>query len=157
MAFITVLQDVSVPFWGKFAAGAAVLAAGLSAASKVKTAYASGNPEMGLGGWLPGTRSHAQGGIDVNGEVGEFMVNKRSMANPVLSSIVERINAYGNKQVMALGGFVGGQTRQLNALTALPDDLGNIVNQVQTVLVTEDLNVVQNRVTVTEDRSTLSP
>lgn len=112
--------------------------------------------EMALGGWLSG-KSHAQGGIDINAEGGEFMVNKRSMANPVLSGIVERINDYGNKQVMALGGFVGGQTRQLNALTALPDDLGNIVNQVQTVLVTEDLNVVQNRVAVTEDRSTLSP
>ena len=155
MGFLSVLQDTTVPFWGKFAAGAAVLSAGLSAASKVKTAYSAGKSEMAFGGWLQG-RSHAQGGIDINAEGGEFMVNKRSMANPVLSSIVERINDFGNKQVMALGGFVGGQSGQLSALRALPNDLGNIVNQVQPVLVTEDLDTVQNRVAVTEDRSTLT-
>ena len=155
MGFLSVLQDTTVPFWGKFAAGAAVLSAGLSAASKVKTAYAAGATEMAFGGWLQG-RSHAQGGIDINAEGGEFMVNKRSMANPVLSAIVEKINDFGNKQVMALGGFVGGQSGQLSALRALPNDLGNIVNQVQPVLVTEDLDTVQNRVAVTEDRSTLT-
>ena len=111
--------------------------------------------EMALGGWLQG-KSHSQGGIDINAEGGEFMVNKRSMANPILSGIVEKINDYGNRQVMALGGFVGGQAGQLSALKSLPDDLGSVVNQVQTVLVTEDLDVVQNRVAVTEDRSTLT-
>lgn len=155
-AFIVTLADPLVPFWGKFAAGAAVLTAGLNAAVKVKTAYAAGMPEMALGGWLQGTKTHAQGGIDVNGEVGEFMVNKRSMANPFLASIVQNINDSGNRQVMALGGFVGSQASQLSAIRALPGDLGNIVNQTQTVLVTEDLDVVQGRVAVTEDRSTLS-
>lgn len=111
--------------------------------------------EMAFGGWLQG-KSHAQGGIDINAEGGEFMVNKRSMANPILSGIVEKINDYGNRQVMALGGFVGGQAGQLSALKSLPDDLGSVVNQVQTVLVTEDLDNVQNRVLVTEDRSTLT-
>ena len=154
-AFIVVLADPLVPFWGKFAAGAAVLTAGLTAAVKVKTAYAAGMSEMALGGWLSG-KSHSQGGININAEHGEFMVNKRSMANPVLSSIVENINDFGNRQVMALGGFVGSQAGQLSAIRALPGDLGNIVNQTQTVLVTEDLDVVQGRVAVTEDRSTLS-
>ena len=131
---------------------AAIAMAATTAGSVAKIS----SQEMALGGWLQGNKSHAQGGIDVNGEVGEFMVNKRSMANPVLSSIVEKINDFGNRQVMALGGFVGGQTGQISALKALPGDLGNIVNQTQTILVTEDLDVVQNRVAVTEDRSTLT-
>lgn len=153
--FIVTLADPLVPFWGKFAAGAAVLTAGLNAAVKVKTAYAAGMPQMGDGGRLYGP-SHSGGGININAEGGEFMVNKRSMANPVLSSIVEKINDFGNRQVMALGGFVGGQAGQLSAIRSLPQNLGNIVNDTQTILVTEDLDVVQGRVAVTEDRSTLS-
>lgn len=132
-----------------FAAAIAMATTTAGAVAKISS------QEMALGGWLQGP-SHSGGGIDINAEGGEFMVNKRSMANPVLSSIVENINDFGNRQVMALGGFVGSQASQLSAIRALPQSIGNVVNDFQPVLVTEDLDVVQGRVAVTEDRSTLS-
>lgn len=69
----------------------------------------SGNlPKASKGGSIYGN-SHAMGGVKLEGEDGEFIVNNRAMSNPTYASIVKQINANGNNggSTGAAGAAVG--------------------------------------------------
>lgn len=82
-------------------AGISIAGVVASAAKAVQESNAVHSPKKELGGWLNGP-SHATGGINVEAEGGEFIVNKRSMANPILAQSVINANQMGNAGITPL-------------------------------------------------------
>ena len=112
--------------------------------------------EFADGGMLKGN-SHAKGGININAEGGEAVINKRSMANPILRSIASDINAAGGGKRFALGGIIGSTTPNLDtSISAISADFERAIAKAPPILVLEDLSVTQNRVNVIEDRASLT-
>lgn len=74
-------------------------AQGIAAIDKVDTKSSSGGDKtpahFALGGWIGGS-SHQDGGVNINAEGGEFMVNKRAMMNPQIANFVNAANSWGN-------------------------------------------------------------
>ena len=111
------------------------------------------NQEFASGGMLKG-RSHSKGGVNINAEGGEAVLNKRSMANPVLRSMASDINVAGGGKKFAMGGMVGSITPTLdNTFTTLGNQFENAIKKAPPILVLEDLSITQNRVAVTENRA----
>lgn len=111
-------------------------------------------PIAGLGMLIQGN-SHAQGGVLINAEGGEGVINKRSMADPTLRRMASDINvAGGGVPFMARGGIVGGSKNQVSLL-GLEDEFARALQKVPPVLVTEDLHSTLNRINVTSKLSTL--
>jgi len=104
--------------------------------------------------------SHANGGVKmmtpsgmIEAEGGEFIMNKASTA--MFKDELNAISLAGGGVPLAERGMmIEGASRQSNA-SNLSNDITNAVNNQQTVLVTEDLDIVQSRVRVTEDIATL--
>jgi tetrahydromethanopterin S-methyltransferase subunit B len=104
--------------------------------------------------------SHAHGGVKmmtpsgmIEAEGGEFIMNKASTA--MFKDELNAISLAGGGVPLAERGMmIEGASRQSNA-SNLSNDITNAVNNQQTVLVTEDLDIVQSRVRVTEDIATL--
>lgn len=67
--------------------------AGIQIAAVSKQQYAQG-------GFINGP-AHSGGGVDINAEGGEFVVNKRSMAIPYVNRVVNWANAVGNGTIPA--------------------------------------------------------
>jgi len=108
-------------------------------------------PTFASGGMMYG-RLHSQGGINAELESGEAVLNRRSMSNPYLRELASQINQAGGGVKFADGGLVGISEAQ----NILNNTLSAVSNAPQVpVLVTEDLDAVQNRVAVTEAFSTL--
>ena len=125
--------------------------AGLTAALSAKEAGAS---VLVVGKAYPtnSQTSMAQGGINAELESGEAVLNRRSMSNPYLRELASQINQAGGGVKFADGGLVGISEAQ----NILNNTLSAVSNAPQVpVLVTEDLDAVQNRVAVTEAFSTL--
>lgn len=102
------------------------------------------------GGMIHG-RSHAQGGVILEAEGGEAIINKRSMANPRLRAMASAINvAGGGIPFFQSGGIVPDTSR--NPIFELNKSIG----QNQIVLVKEDLDTVNQRVEVSEAITTLT-
>lgn len=113
--------------------------------------------EFASGGMLRGP-SHSGGGININAEGGEAIINKRSMANPILKQIASDINVAGGGKRFQFGGIVGNTVPNVTtSLAGISSDLERALSKSRTVLVLEDLNVTQDRVAVVEDRASLSP
>lgn len=113
--------------------------------------------EFASGGMLKG-QPHSKGGININAEGGEAIINKRSMANPILKQIASDINVAGGGKRFQFGGIVGNTVPNVTtSLAGISSDFERAISKRQTVLVLEDLNVTQDRVQVTEDRASLSP
>jgi len=130
---------------------AIVASAGIAALGAVSIAKISSTeiPKAEKGGIIGG-QLHSNGGTIIEAERGEVILNRTSMANPQLLSIASAINEWGGGVGFAQqGGLVGGrETELLSAIEGLTLDA-------QVVLVTEDLDAVNNRVAVTESISTL--
>jgi len=157
--FLGVTQALaSFPPPVSFILAAAQLAAGLAAVQKIVSTplpqvTISPTP-FGRGGVLYGP-SHAQGGINAGGvqfEGKEGVINKHAMAIPWIHDAA----SYLNQQA---GGGVsfghGGITPQIDSNQQIVEAINRASLEARVVLVTEDLDVVQNRVAVTEDRATL--
>jgi hypothetical protein len=102
------------------------------------------------GGLLQGP-SHAQGGVWVNAEGGEGIINKRSMAIPWVRDLASELNQLGGGVKFADGGIVPGQTAQEAQISQLAQSL----QDQRIVLPIEDLYTVNARVQTVEDRATL--
>jgi len=112
-------------------------------------------PQFGMGGMIDGP-SHNGGGVDINAEGGEVIINKKSSAAflPILDSINQ---AYGgtplmNTNVMANGGIVGGNS------SIDTSNLENIVSQIlnrpiKTYVVSGDMTSQQNSDMVLKNRT----
>ena len=95
--------------------------------------------------------SHKGGGTWINAEGGEAIINKRSMSIPWVHNLASDLNQIGGGVRFADGGIVPGQTAQEAEISQLSQSL----QQQQIVLPIEDLNAVQNKVTVIEDRASI--
>ena len=116
-------------------------ATGLNAIAKIK--------QFEEGGMINGP-SHAGGGVMINAEGGEGIINKRSMAIPWVKAQASRLNTLGGGvPFMRDGGLVP-------APPANPFiDLASAVQTTRSVLVVEDLTTVQERILVSDALSTL--
>lgn len=104
--------------------------------------------------------SHSNGGVNVmtpNGmieaEGGEFIMNKLSTA--MFRDELSAISQAGGGVPLAQRGMLIEGASGSSSLRNLGNDISGTINNVQTVLVTEDLTAVQSRVSVTEQISTL--
>ena len=112
-------------------------------------------PQFGMGGMIEGP-SHNGGGVDINAEGGEVIINKKSSAAflPILDTINQ---AYGgtplmNTNVMANGGIVGGNS------SIDTSNLEKIVSQIlnrpiKTYVVSSDMTSQQNSDMVLKNRT----
>jgi hypothetical protein len=134
-----------------FAAVPAVIAAIGSAIGTIKAAQIPPAPTFAHGGYIGGNL-HSQGGTLINAERGEYMINRRAMQNKGIADIAQALNNYGQSKGFHFqdGGFIGARGQISFA------EMNNLLSRIdRSILVTEDLNMVQNRVRVTEERATL--
>jgi hypothetical protein len=150
------------PILGIPAAAAMQIAAGLATAAVVaKTATGlaainSAGKEKGesaernnkqyggtfaLGGPIVGA-SHASGGVNINAEGGEFVVNKRAMAVPQIANMVVSANAIGNGQ--NVGGLLT-EERVAEIASA-------VVGAIPVYVVESEITGVQKRARVRESK-----
>ena len=92
------------------------------------------------GGMLSGP-SHSRGGIRIEAEGGEAIINRRSMENPMLRSLASRINEIGGGQrFFAEGGLVGSSIN-----SSLNSSLGISLEQINALIDGKIANIrVQN-------------
>ena len=102
------------------------------------------------GGMLKGP-SHRQGGIWVNAEGGEGIINKRSMSIPWVKQLASELNQIGGGVKFADGGVVPSQTASEAQLSSIQQQL----SRQQIVLPIEDLYTVQSKVYAIQDRANL--
>jgi len=128
----------------------AIAAAGATAFGLASVAKMRNTPiPKAAQGMLVGN-SHANGGINIEAEGGEAIINKQSMANPNLRAMASAINvAGGGIPFFQDGGIV--PNASLNPFMNLEQQLGNA----RTVLVLEDLDTAQGRVSVSNALTTL--
>ena len=133
-----------------------IIAAGLAQLAIIKSVETV-KAEHGL--MIDGA-SHSNGGVNVmtpNGmieaEGGEFIMNKLSTA--MFRDELSAISQAGGGVPLAQRGMLIEGASGSSSLRNLGNDISGAVNNVQTVLVTEDLTAVQSRVSVTEQISTL--
>ena len=125
----------------------------LSLTSKASGAGGIFNVIGGLfadGGLLKGP-SHSQGGIWVNAEGGEGIINKRSMSIPWVRQLASDLNEIGGGVKFADGGVVPTPTAQEAQIAALSQSL----QEQRIVLPIPDLQTEVTKVTVVEERATL--
>ena len=156
-AGVSALADTPGGALAKGLAFAAVIATGFGA---VKNILGTPIPKVDIqetafadGGFIGG-RSHSRGGTWINAEKGEYMISKNRMAIPSVRRAAMSLNSY--KQSGSRKYQLGGEVLSSDAL--LNNTLNSVINAVgntQTVLVTSDLDAVQNRVQVTEARASI--
>ena len=134
------------------ASAAGIIAFGLAQVKKIIATPLPEAPKFAFGGRVGGNL-HSSGGTLIEAERGEFVINRNAMAMPGVLAAAQALNAIGRPGSLGTGlyqdgGFVDEGIASLNRLQQL-------VQHQQVVLVTEDLNTVQNRVSVIEDRATL--
>jgi len=148
----TILADATLPTVAKPAFIAASIAQGLASVKRIASTplpkvQIESSP-FAKGGEINGP-GHSRGGVWLNAEGGEYIVNKQAMRDPVKRSIVEAINE--NKQSSGLtfqnGGFVPSNLQLLNIESA--------IREARPVLILEDLDLAQGAVQVREDLTNL--
>jgi len=136
-----------------FAAVPAVIAAIGSAIGTIRAAKIPATPTFAGGGWIRGElHSGPNGGTHILAQDGEYMINRRAMQDKGIADIAQALNNYGQSKGFHFqdGGFIGSRGQISFA------EMDNLLSRIdRSVLVTEDLNVVQNRIRVTEERATL--
>ncbi|NCN87255.1 hypothetical protein GW932_05465, partial [archaeon] len=102
-------------------------------------------PKAAMGGELVGA-SHLTGGIKLEGEGGEFIVNKAAMSNPNYSSIVKQINSAGN----------GGSTPQFNQIddSRIAEIAAKVVGSIDVSLNETARNEKEKEITIRESKFT---
>ena len=129
---------------------------GASAALGIATVGAqavTGLQQFGSGGIINGA-SHSRGGVNVNAEGGEVIINKRSSAMflPALSAINQLGGGVplmpSNKRRAALGTMVAPSVRQDQLLT--PESIAQALQAANIVVSVTEIAEVQNRVRVLE-------
>lgn len=126
----------------------------LTAATGIEQLVKVRKEQFARGGFLYGN-PHSRGGVDINAEGGEAIINKRSMANPFLRKLASDINVAGGGVAFAQNGMLVGQMQMASSISNLSRDLQQSMAKTSTVLVLEDFHNVNNRVTVRENMATL--
>ena len=135
------ISDITSPVRGALAAAAAII-------SGLKTVQNINKVKLAEGGLLSG-KSHAQGGIMIEAEDGESVINKRStqMFKPILSMM----NQAGGGVKFASGGVVGGMDMPIDSLLSNTIDITSQLSNIrvlnvasETADVLEDVVLVEN-------------
>lgn len=146
----------SVPFPGNIAAVATTIATVMANIAKAKQLLSKEKtPKYGNGGDISGP-SHASGGITIEMEGGEGIINKHSMSNPLLRSIASAVNVAGGGvpfsnvpifPTISSNGFdiTELKTVFIEALKEMPAPMVNIV----------EFTDAQNRVKMIQDNSSI--
>ena len=93
---------------------------------------------------------HRGGGVWLNAEGGEYIINKSAMRDPINRAIVESINQGQSKGIeYAQGGFITPNSLELF-------NIESAIMKARPVLILPDLNAAQANVIVSESISTLS-
>jgi len=139
------IKDTKGGIVAKLAAGATAAALGASLVAKLKAIQIP----KAADGMLVGN-SHEQGGILIEAEGGEAIINKRSMAIPWVKQQASYLNEIGGGvPFFARGGMVSNQGE--DPFTNLQKSL----ESQRTVLVLDDLDTAQSNSAVTVTSSTL--
>lgn len=112
-----------------------IIAAGAIQVAKIEATPLPKPKKYALGGLITGA-SHISGGVGVEAEGGEFIVNKRAMSNPDTANAVKALNA---------GQAPSNNTQDLNAIVRAIQDLNVFVS-------VQDIQTGLNKVEVTQDR-----
>lgn len=124
--------------WGPIAA-AAVIAAGTAQVASIAGIEPPKRKKYAFGGFINGA-SHANGGVGIEAEGGEFIVNKRAMANPSIANAVQSFNQAGNT-----GSNVGGMISEERVAEIASQVVGSIPVQVSEQEITSTQRAVKVR------------
>ncbi len=150
--------------FAQFGFPAGVVPAALLAAQTAIRVAAINKQKFALGGPIVGP-SHAQGGVDINAEGGEYVIRKRSV-NANTLPLLQRINESGvlpsinfsqsaRRLVMEQGGYVDRNMGQgvamsndavVKAIAMLGDRMERMETQKRVVLVKDDVDTFDGRV-----------
>lgn len=146
----------SVPFPGNIAAIATTIASVMANVAKAKQLVnKEKNPKFADGGEITGP-SHASGGVLIEAEGGEGIINKHSMSNPLLRSIASAVNVAGggvpfsNVPIFPPGSGGGFDTAELKAVfvEALKEMPVPVVSVVEFTEVQDRVKMIQNNSTI---------
>lgn len=146
----------SVPFPGNIAAIATTIASVMANIAKAKQLVnKEKNPKYADGGEITGP-SHASGGVLIEAEGGEGIINKHSMSNPLLRSIASAVNVAGGgvpfSNVPIFPSVSGGgfDTAELKAVfvEALKEMPVPVVSVVEFTEVQDRVKMIQNNSTI---------
>lgn len=146
----------SVPFPGNIAAIATTIASVMANIAKAKQLVSKEkNPKFGGGGDVSGP-SHASGGVTIEMEGGEGIINKHSMSSPLLRSIASAVNVAGGgvpfSNVPIFPSVSGGgfDTAELKAVfvEALKEMPVPVVSVVEFTEVQDRVKMIQNNSTI---------
>lgn len=146
----------SVPFPGNIAAIATTIASVMANIAKAKQLVnKEKNPKYADGGEITGP-SHASGGVLIEAEGGEGIINKYSMSNPLLRSIASAVNVAGggvpfsNVPIFPLSSSGGFDTAELKAVfvEALKEMPVPVVSVVEFTEVQDRVKMIQNNSTI---------
>lgn len=146
----------SVPFPGNIAAIATTIASVMANIAKAKQLVSKEkNPKYADGGEITGP-SHASGGVLIEAEGGEGIINKHSMSNPLLRSIASAVNVAGggvpfsNVPIFPSGSSGGLDTAELKAVfvEALKEMPVPVVSVVEFTEVQDRVKMIQNNSTI---------
>lgn len=105
-------------------------------------------------GAMIGGKSHAFGGTLIEGERGEAIVNKTTMSDPYLASLVSAANVAGGGIPLAQDGMLIGQAQNASAITTMSRDIQRALAQMPPVMILEDFHAINNRVAIRENIGT---
>jgi hypothetical protein len=132
---------VEVPVIGPVLAVAAAAAAVVAGMKNIQSIESTKVPEAkkyAEGGYIGGDISHAMGGVNINAESGEFIVNKSTMQNPQMSS-----------QIVAMNQSKGNNTVN-NSPAVTHEDVAKMINAQKVFLVEHDISILQSKVQTRE-------
>lgn len=147
----------SVPFPANIAAIATTIASVMANIAKAKQLVAKEKePKYADGGEITGP-SHANGGVHIEAEGGEAIINKRSMSNPLLRSIASAVNVAGGGVPFSNVPILPSSTSTIgidqDALKqAFTEALKDMPSPVVSVV---EISQVQNRVKTIENNASL--
>lgn len=132
------------PALGAVAAAAAV-ALGLKNVATIRKT----EPESKMTGGIIAGASHANGGVIINAEGGEGIINKKSMSNPLIAQEVMRLNNLGN------AGAQSSYDRTEISESRIAEIAASVVKAVPVNVTEYQITETQNRVAVREGRFTV--
>ena len=112
------LADETIPTAVKPFAVAAIIGLGLKQVNTIANTKKPDVPKYANGGWVSGP-SHAMGGVPIEAEGGEYIINKAAMGVPGVAQMATALNGVARPQ-FANGGPVGGIDTQLSNFMSQP-------------------------------------
>lgn len=140
--YLGISAGVSLGYPAAIPAVAAAAVAGFGAVKNIVSTKPKAEAGMLIG------PSHSSGGIHIEAEGGEAVINKKSMQNPMLRSLASQINvAGGGRSFFAEGGLVGSSIN-----SSINSALGVSLDQIDVLIDGKISNIqVQNVATETLD------